>query len=296
MVPVVRKMQRAVVESQTLSGEKRTLSLTGRELTVFLHRASEKNRPVLFEFHGGGYVFGSAAADDNLCETLKDLANCNVIGVDYRLAPEHRFPAQKNDAVEAIDYFRTHAEEFSLDMRKVAVMGFSAGANLAATAALTVAGRGDTFLKAQILHYPFLDYTAKIEDLEGFDADIDPLLMKGFDLSYCEEAEWSDPFVSPVLAGEELLKNAAPALIIAASRDSLQRDAKLYHERLKNAGAESVFRLAKDAHHCYIEDTYNDELYEKTTLEQTKALHSPDFRERARESLEETAAFLQAHF
>lgn len=296
MVPIIRQMNEAINEKLDKNGERLVIELPGRALPVYLHRAREKKAPVVFEYHGGGYVFGSAAADDGICAELCEKSGCNVIAVDYRLAPETRFPGQLDDAWEVMLWVREHAAELSADADHMAVMGFSAGANLAAAVALLAAERGADFLKGQVLHYPFLDYTHSPEEKDHFDADVDPAMIHGFTRCFCREEEYGKPLVSPVCAGKEALARVAPALIVSAERDALREEAFRYHELLQSAGASSEYHVSPGAHHCYIEDTYNPAVYEQTTLEQKRKLHSPDFRTRAREAMELSARFLNSRY
>ncbi|MBR2562456.1 MAG: alpha/beta hydrolase fold domain-containing protein [Eubacterium sp.] len=296
LVPVIRRLQKDILDGQALAGEKVEIPLQDRIVPVYLHRAEKKGQPVVFQYHGGGYVFGSAVADDGFCETLCRLSGCNVIGVEYRLAPEVRYPAQLEDAWEVLCWIRKHAEEYDLDADRIAVTGFSAGANLAAAVALKAAAERAGWMKAQILHYPFLDFRLDLEKEAKYEADVDPIMVHGFLDSYCEDTEREIPFVSPVCAGSDLLNRTAPVLLIPAERDRLRNQALCYEEALRVAGTEVRLYTMPEAHHCYVEDACNPELYDKTTLPATKKLHSPDFRKRAEQAVQMTADFLQEHF
>ena len=296
LVPVIRKFNQSVVEKQVKKGERLTLPLPGRELTVYLHRAPEKGSPVVFEYHGGGYVFGSAATDDGLCSTLRDFSGCNVVSVDYRLSPEEPYPAPAEDAFEALKWFHENGERYGIDPERMAVMGFSAGGNLAAVTALRAAMEEADYLKAQILHYPFLDYTHEPEEKQHFDSDVDPALIHGFARGYLPEKGYEDPLVSPICADPGLLAKVCPALIVPAEKDALCQEARYYHALLSEAGVDSKLIIMPGVHHGYIEDAYNRELFEKTTMEPKKRLLSPDFPARAEEALRSTAEFLRKQF
>lgn len=293
MVPIIRKLNAGIVSELEKEGEELSFSLPGRELKGFFYRAEKPHAPVVFEYHGGGYVFGSAAADDGICAALCRESGCNVISVDYRLAPETVYPGQLTDAWDMICFVREHGTELGLDADRIACMGFSAGGNLAASVALLAAQKQADYLKAQVLHYPFLDYTHTPEEKEHFEADVDPALIRGFTECYCTKAERCEMLVSPICAAKESLCRVAPALIIAAERDALREEALHYHGKLVGAGVRSEYHVSAGAHHCYMEDAYNPTVYERTTLEQVKRLHSPDFREKAREALTLTAEFLK---
>ncbi len=301
MVPMVRRIQEEVLDSLTPSGEKMVLSLPGRDLAVWLHRAENagegtKARPIIFECHGGGCVFGRGDADALFCEKLKDLTGCHVVGVDYRLSPENRYPAQLMDLWDVIGWFREHADAYGIDPERIAVTGFSAGANLAAAAAVKAAQEGATWLKAQVLHYPFLNYTSDHEPGAAKEVDVDPIMIQGFMDSYCDPDEQALPTVSPLCAEEALLKKMAPVLLIPAARDVLLAQAMQYFEKLQHAGADADCYVMPDAHHCYMEDAFNPTLYDRTTLPAKKQLHHPDFPKRAEEALQRTADFLLKEF
>ena len=298
MVPIVRGLQERILGEEKIKGERIDIPLEGRTVTAYLHRAPQKESrlPVVFQFHGGGYVFGSAVADDGFCEQICSRTGCHVVGVEYRIAPEHRYPAQLEDAWDVIGWFRAHAEQFGMDPDRIAVTGFSAGANLAAAVAIKASQTGQSWLKAQILHYPFLDFRLDMDKEAKFAADVDPVMVTGFLNFYCSEEERDIPLVSQVCAGAEDLKHIAPVLMIPAERDRLRRQAETYEERLRQAGAEVTFYVMPNAHHCYVEDACNPDLYDKTTLPDKRKLHSPDFRERAEEAVQMTADFLAEKF
>ncbi len=296
MVPTVRRLQNDVISELPVSGECIRVPLEGRELTAYLHRAGDGKRPVVVEFHGGGYVFGCAAADDGFCETICRQSGYHVIGADYRMAPENRYPAQLEDAWDMIAWFREHADEYDLDPDQIAVTGFSAGANLAAAVAVRAAQEKQTWLKAQILHYPFLDFRLQLENEPMYEEDVDPIVVRGFLDAYCEDPQRTDPCVSPVCAPEETLARIAPVLMIPAERDRLRSQALLYEERLRQSGADVTCYVMPDAHHCYVEDACNTLLYDRTTLPDKKKLHSPHFRDRAEKAVQMTVEYLQSHF
>ena len=297
MVPIVRMVRTRVTAKQTLQGEKIEVPLADRTVKTFLHRACSEHAPVIFEYHGGGYVFGDADTDDAFCEKLCELSGCNVVGVDYRMAPENHYPAQLDDAWEVIAWYREHAEEFSLDPERVGVTGFSAGANLAAAVAIKAVQTGQTWLKAQVLHYPFLGFTMDPEDSKEdkaqYSEDVDPVMVKGFIDNYCKPEEQYLPLVSPMYAKESDVAGMGPVLMIPAGRDKLCKHAQMYREVLEKAGVDVKFYIMPDVHHCYVEDAFNKEMYNATVFPQVKKLHNPEFPERAEEALRMTSDFFQ---
>ena len=143
MLPSIRSYQTDLLRNQPRGGQLLTIPLDGRELTVLFHKASStESRPVVFEFHGGGFMMGNAEKDDSLCGKISRTLDCHVIGVNYRLAPEHPYPAAVDDAYDVIRYFKDHADEYRINLEKMAVFGYSAGATLATVTAMRAKASG----------------------------------------------------------------------------------------------------------------------------------------------------------
>ena len=196
MVPAIRSVQTDLVMNRQRFGETKPISLPGRDITVCIHRAqAEGPRPVVFEFHGGGFVLGNAERDDTICHELAVRLDCHVIGVNYRLAPEHPYPAAVFDAYDTIRYFVERAGEYAIDTGHMAVLGYSGGATLAAAAAMRCAKEKDFSLCGQVLHYPYLDSVHLPQEKEHFDCDMDAEVMRAFTLLYSKEEERALPYV-----------------------------------------------------------------------------------------------------
>lgn len=193
--------------------------------------------PVLVWFHGGGWVVGDLDSHDVLCGELCLLARAAVVSVDYRLAPEHRFPSAALDAVFAVRYLRQHARELALDGTRVAVGGDSAGGTLATVAALTLRDAGEAPLRFQLLVYPSTDQLTASRSRTAF---AEGLLLTRETMRYFEKrylrsredaADWrASPQLAPSLAG------LPPALLIAAEFDPLVDEGKAYAARLEASG------------------------------------------------------------
>ena len=291
MVPSIRSFQAGILDRQVPKGEKLVLPLMDREVTVYLHRARSAGRPVVFELHGGGFVFGDARKDDLLCEEIAKRADCNVIGVDYRLAPEAPYPAALDDLCDAICFFREHAADYMLDREKIGLIGFSGGATLSAAAAIRSAKSGEFPLSGIVLHYPYLDSVHMPAEKEHYDCDMDPAVMTAFTRLYSREEERSLSLVSPVCASAEELKNFAPALIVPAEKDALRAEGMLFAGMLKEAGNQVYCQVMPGSHHGYVEDGWNMEFFNASTMEDAKKNYDPYFR-----SWAEAAVILSADF
>ena len=196
------------------------------------------------------------------------------------------------DAYGVIRKMCRNAEEWGIDPDRMAVMGYSAGATLATVAAMQAVLNGEVLLKAQILHYPYLDAVHLPEEKKHYDCDMADEVMRSFTLLYSSGEERTSPYVSPVLAGDAELKGTAPALILPAGRDSLKEEGLLYAEHLTRCGVQVKVQVMEGMHHGYVEDAANPEAYAATT-EDVKRTHDPSFRTRAEEAILMSESFLR---
>jgi acetyl esterase len=202
--------------------------------------ASERDglRPALIYFHGGGFVFGNLETHDMVCRALAKESGAVVISVDYRLAPEHRFPAAVEDAHAATVWVAANAEHLGIDARRIAVGGDSAGANLATVAATRCRDAGGPVLAAQVLLYPVTDLssfeTASHRELgEGY--LLTRASMEWFNEHYLASTDLTrHPEASPLLASD--LSGLPPTLVITAEFDPLRDEGEAYAQRLQQAG------------------------------------------------------------
>jgi acetyl esterase len=224
------------------SVEDRSIPGPAGKISVRIYRSAAANKPcpaVVF-FHGGGWVVGDLDTHDGLCRALCNAARCVVMSVDYRLAPEHKYPAAAEDAYAATIWIREHAAVLDVDPRRVAVAGDSAGGNLAAATALMTRDRGQPPLAAQVLIYPIADGDFETPSYQEF-ADGYMLTrgaMKWFFRQYLSgEHEAQEPYVCPAQAAN--LRGLPPALVITAEYDPLRDEAEAYARRLQAAGVPS---------------------------------------------------------
>ncbi len=195
-----------------------------------------KPQPALVFYHGGGWVIGSVESYDPLCRALAKKGNCTVVSIDYRLAPEHKFPAAWEDSVAAFRWIAENAGKLGLDPARLAVGGDSAGGNLSAAVAQAV--RADTVKPCyQMLIYPATDmrmgHESHVENAEGYILTRD--LISWFVAHYMNsEADKSDPRASPLLLDD--LTGQPPAFVLVAGYDPLRDEGIDYAERLNAAG------------------------------------------------------------
>ena len=207
--------------------------------------------PVLLFFHGGGWMFGDLDTADGICRGLASTSGANVVSVDYRLAPEHPFPAALEDALAAL---RWAHEAGSLGARaaRVAVGGDSSGANIAAAVALKARDDAGPPVAFQLLIYPTLDASMSGPSLELF-AD-DPWLsaaeVAGYWSRYLAGAPADDPYASPAAAAD--LARLPPAHVITAAMDPLRDEGEAYAERLRAAGVHVTSRRYEGVPHGFM--------------------------------------------
>ncbi|MFZ9675268.1 MAG: alpha/beta hydrolase [Ilumatobacteraceae bacterium] len=191
---------------------------------------------LLVYYHGGGWVLGSIDSHDDVCRKLARAMGHAVLSVDYRLAPEHPFPAPVEDSVNALRWAYANASELGIDPNRIAVGGDSAGGNLAAV----VANVAPVPLRYQMLIYPVTDATRSsqsyIDNAVGY--RLTAAGMKWFCDHYLSGGVGSetDPRVSPLFAPDTVLSDTPPALVITAEYDPLRDEGEDYARRLMEAG------------------------------------------------------------
>lgn len=204
--------------------------------------AGKPQLPALLYFHGGGWCIGDTDTHDPACRQLAQEAQCAVLSLDYRLAPEHRFPAAVEDCFAAVEFAVRDGQRLGLDPTRLAVGGDSAGGNLAAVAALLARDAGIA-LNGQLLIYPATDFVGKSashEDYaEGFLLTRDSVAWFGG--NYIDAAQHGDRRASPLHAPD--LARLPPALVIVGECDVLRDESRAYAEALRRAGNAASFHL-----------------------------------------------------
>lgn len=197
--------------------------------------------PVLVYYHGGGWVIGDLDSHDNLCRELCARSGCAVIAVDYRLGPEHRFPAAVDDAIAATRWVRDHAARLNVDPARLAVGGDSAGGNLAAVVALAARDSGDLPIAFQLLIYPATDqrrgWPSHTTNGQGY--LLEKTTMDYFHDHYlggdAHDLDWR---ASPLLAADHA--RLPPAFVLTAGYDPLRDEGLQYAHKLTEAGNQAT--------------------------------------------------------
>lgn len=213
------------------------LMLPGIVLLRVYRPSAQRPLPAVIYFHGGGWVLGNVETHDTLCRRLAHGSGCALVSVDYRLAPEHPFPAPLEDCVQAVRYIAAHASELGFDPARLAVGGDSAGGNLAAAVTLRLRDEGGPSLHSQWLIYPVTEARFDTVSYEAF-ATGHGLTRAEMQFFWSQYAPRLDdrrhPLASPLLASS--LAGLPPAHVITAEYDVLRDEGEAYAARLNAAG------------------------------------------------------------
>lgn len=222
----------------------------GGRILARVYRPRPGRLPVHLFLHGGGWCTGGLDERDPRCRTIAAGADCVVVSVDYRLAPENAFPTPPEDCYRALEWVVGEAESLGVDPSRIAVGGESAGANLAAVLCLMTRDRGGPPITYQWLDVPATDLTMSQPSVRstppGHLLDYDNM-VEFRDAYLLTEAEWTVPYASPLHAPD--LSGLPPAWILTCGADPLRDDGTAYAELLRGAGVPVVEeRLAGHVH------------------------------------------------
>jgi acetyl esterase len=213
--------------------------------------------PLVVHLHGAGFVAGDLDTHDSIARFYCKHADAVVIAVDYRLAPEHPFPAGVDDAYAAVAWAVEHASELSGDARRIAVLGDSAGGNLAAVVCQLAKARNGPRIAFQALAYPVVDFRSGAAypsraQFGGGDFFLSNRDMEFFRSCYLTDVqrEASDPRVSPLLADD--LAGLPPALVVTAGCDPLHDEGRAYADRLATAGVPVEYHCFESTIHAFM--------------------------------------------
>ncbi|HEY8583445.1 MAG TPA: alpha/beta hydrolase [Capillimicrobium sp.] len=256
----VRARERFVVETALVTAPARALPVDSEDRTVpgpagpiavrlYTPRGLPAPSPLVVFFHGGGWVVGSIATHDASCRMLAHDGALRVLSVDYRLAPEHPFPAAADDALAAYRWAAAHAAELGAAPDAIAVAGDSAGGNLAAVTARRARDAGGPLPAFQALIYPAVDFTARRPSRQRFGQGfvLTDERMDFFEERYVPEpAQKAHPDASPLLADD--LAGLPPAYVAVASADPLLDEGEAYAHALRAAGVPTALHRHPHLH------------------------------------------------
>ncbi|VAW43172.1 hypothetical protein MNBD_CHLOROFLEXI01-5365 [hydrothermal vent metagenome] len=236
--------------------------------------ADGEKLPILTCFHGGGWTIGDLETHDVLCRYLSHHVDCLVVAVDYRMGPEHKFPAAVEDCWAATKWVKENADSFAGDASRIAVGGDSAGGNLAAVIT-QLAKKENLPLVFQMLIYPAVDvgtdYPSRTEYAKGYFLTQES--MDWFVGNYInDESDYANPQMSPLLTDD--FSGLPPALVITAGFDPLQDEGRAYAEKLTAAGVPTEYAHYEDMIHGFVSMSGVTEGGEKGMAQCAAALRS----------------------
>lgn len=282
-LPYLRRQTARALDARAMTGEWLTPELElGCASGCWLHRAADaSSRPVVFELHGGGFALGDARKGDALRAWVRDTFDVNVVGIEYRLAPEHPFPAALNDVAGTVRRIVTGGE-IEVDPAHAVLMGYSAGANLAVAYAL-LSQRDDSapLVSGLALHYPCLDVAERFDPNSVRACDLPVDKMAAFSAMYAGERDEADPLMSPVYAGDGELAALPPTVFCPVEGDALLPQAETLCRRMTDAGAPGVWNPVAGVYHGYIEDAADMETFRAISMPETVAARPRGFQHAA---------------
>jgi acetyl esterase len=240
----------------------------GRVRTLWYGFEIAEKAPVFFDLHGGGFVLGTADMDESMNIAFHRQVGCKVISIEYAKAPEFPYPVAVNQVYAVVKHVFENAEKYSVETKKMAIGGHSAGGNLSAVTCMKARKDGKFQLVCQIMDYPPLDLaTSPLEKPQPKGA-IPPEMAMMFDACYIDPTQARDPYVSPIYAVEEDLEELPPALFILAGRDSLHDEGLKYFEMLRAAKVVAEVHEYPNAAHgfTYYSSAESTDAFEKMVV------------------------------
>lgn len=226
----------AIFSGPEVETEDRTIPGPSGDIPVRIYRPEGDGPfPVVVFFHGGGFVIGSIASHDATCRSLCQKSGSVFVSVEYRLAPEHPFPAAPEDCYAATRWVSNHGAGLGVDPSRLAVVGDSAGGNLAAVVCLMAKEQGGPPIAFQALVYPVTDHVetaSRTENAEGY--LLTTAAMDWFIDHYADDEARKNPWCAPLRAVD--LGGLPPALVVTAEYDPLRDEGEAYGRRLQRAG------------------------------------------------------------
>ena len=213
--------------------------VTPEGIPVRLYTPTQRRSDALLVYiHGGGFVLGSVESHDNVARELCEALGAATISIEYRLAPEHRFPAAPDDCLAGVLWAARNAEALGANPGRIILSGDSAGANLAAVTCLRLRDEGGPAIAGQVLVYPVTDYhtpptPSYIENADGFALTRSAMIRFWRDY-ITDPSEQRHPYAAPLNAPN--LSNLPPALVLTAEYDPLRDEGEAYAEKLRGAG------------------------------------------------------------
>lgn len=235
---------REVVEIPTSSGN--TL------VVKYEYGEKGRSRPVILNFHGGGFVAGRNGRDELYCRRMACFFNALVLDVDYKLAPEHPYPAAVTESWEVAEWVWENRESLGYDSGKIVLTGHSAGGNLVAGICMRAGEEGLFKPCCAVLDYPPLDLVTDPAKKPRTSCDMEAGRARDYNRKYITPEQAKEPYASPVLAPVNMLEKFPDTLVISAGEDSLCREAEEFALKLIRAGVAVTAKRFTESIHGFV--------------------------------------------
>lgn len=260
-VEQARKLMDMGIERQIKEDVKSTsefkITYNDISLSCRLYEPFTTTDALIIYYHGGGFMFGNIELFDHVCRKATNSSGCKVISVEYRLAPEHKFPAAVDDAYYSFRWIKDHAKNFDINPSKIAIAGDSAGANLATVTCLRCKDTSMDLPKLQVLFYPVVAPDVCSESVRQFGDGffLTRASMKWFTQLYLSSpADFINPYMFPIF--HQNPAGIPEAIIITAEHDPLRDQGEMYNLFLREAGIQSTCIQAKGMIHGFLNFSY----------------------------------------
>jgi acetyl esterase/lipase len=245
-VLTAKKLAGETPDNLDVSDEVISTSLADIPIRIYRPEGTQDQlMPALIYFHGGGWCIGDLDSHDHVCRWLASHSECVVISVDYRMGPEHKFPAAVEDAFKSVKWISSHADELKIDENRIGIGGDSAGGNLSAVVTLLAREQGGPHFGCQLLIYPATDMLMRFPShaICGDGYRLTRTSIAWFISGYLRNGEdMYDKRASPLMA--ESHADLPPAFIMTAAFDPLKDEGEAYAAKLTESGVEVKY-------HCY---------------------------------------------
>lgn len=287
IIRYMRSQTARVLDARELAGEEISADPhAGRHCRCWLHHAQVPGvRPVVFEVHGGGFCMGDARKGDALREWICRSFDVNVVGVDYRLTPEHPAPAALDDVLATMEHFAREDYRYDVDRGAFYLLGFSAGATLSMAACCKAQGRDSLNIRGQALHYPFFDAYHLPDPAAQSPLGVPYEMSVAFNAWYVADGDAKSYEISPIFASDDQLRCLPFTTMYAVSGDPLADQAAALGGRMQSLGCDMAWHEVQGAYHGYIEDAENIDLYRAITLPTTIESRPAGFQQVAADQL-----------
>lgn len=267
-------------------GRKVCVPVRSGEMETRIHQAPGTDlAPTIFEIYGGCFSQGLVANNDNMRTRMQVATGFNVIGLDYRKSPEHPYPCGLEDLFDALCYFVQHAQEYRIDVNRMATWGHSAGGNLACVLAMLGEQTGNYRLRAMLLDYPYLDAwkpgIEKTTSRTGLTAEV----LDAMNEIYAPLEIRKDAHVSPLYASDAQISALPPTALVICGVDPLNAEAEEMASRMIRLGVPVMVRKFMRASHGFLEHWFFKEYYLDALSPEERAGIPEDIGEQAEEGL-----------